>query len=126
MATCLPDAAGRSERKVHLDMASVLMATGTTAEHNAYTRNAVDTARIARVLAAPCRCAGVGVPGGERLSFDTLCSFLQRFHSLTTECKAHLLSTAYDTAGPKPEDRVLRATSNIFFGESSLAGALHD
>jgi len=113
VATCLPDIAGRSKREVHLDMATVLMVIETSTESNACTRNAVDTARIARVLAIPCHCADAGVCQARTLSFNTLCLFLQRFHSLTTECKAHLISTAYDTAGPKPEDRAPRTAWHL-------------
>ena len=92
-------------RKVHLDMASVLMVDQTLHVSTAYSRNAVDPDRIREVLRKPCACAG-GICKARSLCIAPVTSFLQRFHALSAENKALLVSTAYDTAGPRPEYQV--------------------
>ena len=84
-------------------MATVLMASETVAVQNVYACNGVDKDRIARILDRPCKC---GHCQARTLNFKHLHSFLERFHTLTVESKTHLLSTVYDTAGPKPVDQV--------------------
>ena len=101
-------------RSIHLDMACVLMAGETLTASTAYTRNAVDPDRIRRVLRKPCDCAGNACTA-RSLCIAPVTSFLQRFHALPVETKALLVSTAYDTAGPRPEDRVAQVRARCMW-----------
>ena len=99
-------------RKLHLDMACVLMAGETLTASNAYASNAVDPDRIRRVLQKPCDCAGNACKA-RSLRIAPVTSFLQCFHALAVESKALLLSTGYDTAGSRPEDRVVQVRAGM-------------
>ena len=99
-------------RKVHLDMACVLMADETLTVSTTYSRNAVDPDRIRDVLRTPCGCAGAACKA-RSLCIAPVTSFLQRFHALSVESKALMVSTAYDTAGPRPEDRVAQVRARM-------------
>ena len=109
----LPDTVSKSERNIYLDMATIMMATETTNKENSFRRWHVDATRIADALAAPCRCTGTGVCQAKTLPFDALCEYVKRYHSLTEQCKACLLSNAYDTAGSRPDDRAPRTAWHL-------------
>ena len=100
----LPETVSKLERKIYLDMAAVMMATETTKKENCYTKWQVNPKRIASALAAPCQCTRT-VCQAKTLPFENVCEYVRKYHSLTEECKACLLSSAYDTAGPMPDDR---------------------
>ena len=100
----LPETVSKLERKIYLDMAAVMMATETTKKENCYTKWQGNTRRIASALAAPCQCTRTACQA-KTLPFENVCEYVRKYHSLTEECKACLLSSAYDTAGPMPDDR---------------------
>ena len=113
VAACLPDTVNKAERNIYLDMATIMMATETTDKEKSFRHWHVNPQRIANALAAPCQCTGTGVCQAKTLSFDVLCEYVNRYHSLTEQCKACLLANAYDTAGPRPDDRAPRTAWHL-------------
>ena len=94
-------------------MATTMVATETTNMDNSFRHWHVDTRRVADALAAPCRRTGTGVCQAKTLSFDALSEYVNRYHSLTEQCKACLCSNAYDTAGPRPDGRAPRTALHL-------------
>ena len=113
MAACLLDTVNKAERNIYLDMATIMMATETTNKENSFRHWHVNPQRIANALAAPCQCTGTGVCQAKTLSFDVLCEYVNRYHSLTEQFNACLLASAYDTAGPRPDDRAPRTAWHL-------------
>jgi hypothetical protein len=90
-----------------------MMAMETANKDNSSRRWYINTDRIADALAAPCQCTGTGVCQAKTLSFDALCEFLNKHHSLTKQSKACLFSNAYDAAGLRPDDRAPRTAWHL-------------
>ena len=94
----------RNTRHIHLDLATVLMATDVTDNLTKFAEHGMDRGRVEKVLQQPCRCSPTARCQAKTLPLSSLMAFLDRWHHLSEECKSHLLATSYDSCGSHEED----------------------
>ena len=93
-----------SERNLHLDLLTLLLATDEADHLTKYAQNGMDSARVQRVLKKPCNCTGDSRCRARELPMARVMEYCQRFHHLSEECQTHLMATSYETCGPSPAD----------------------
>ena len=97
-----------SERRLHLDLVTLMLATDEADHLTKYARDGMDSGRVRRVLKNPCQCTGGSRCSARQLPVAGVVEYCQRFHHLSEECQTHLISTSYETCGPVPTDKSTR------------------
>ena len=97
-----------SERHLHLDLVSLMLATDEANHLTKYAHNGMDSARVKDVLKKPCPCTDHSRCRAQQLPMTSVMEYCQRFHHLSEECQIHLIATSYETCGPAREDMATR------------------
>ena len=112
-----------SERRLHLDLVTLMLATDEADHLTKYARDGMDSGRVRRVLKNPCQCTGDSRCCARQLPVAGVVEYCQRFHHLSEECQTHLISTSYETCGPAPTDKSTRTQWHLL-GEPVCVSAL--
>ena len=94
-----------SERHLHLELITLMMATGEADHLTKYALNGMDSARVKCVLKNPCQRTADSRCHARQLPLTGVMEYCERFHHLSEECQTHLVSTSYETLGPAPEHK---------------------
>ena len=94
------EVAKHTVRQIHLDMATVMMASAGAnledAVQTTYASNGRDPGRIRRVLGAGCKCTSACRASVKQEELEVFCN---SWHALPAECQARLLQVCYENAG---------------------------